>query len=207
VLPPPPTTVASRRRDADRSSAAGRPSHAEPTVGAGDGISQAEQSIVGRAGAQQHNRPAATAAAPQPPAVRRRSAIAPRRSRSSRRRQRRHRRRRRPRHPVPPAPPRRCQSVVADPVFVKKLDELAQELEAPTKKTVVSVGSVAGMSTTLLSVGYVIWCLRGGSLVATLLTTLPLWKWLDPLPVLDHTTKKASAVRDKPMRMKSDFGR
>jgi len=59
-------------------------------------------------------------------------------------------------------------------------------LVAPTKKTVVSVGSVAGMSTTLLSVGYVIWCLRGGSLVATLLTTLPLWKWLDPLPVLDH---------------------
>ena len=52
------------------------------------------------------------------------------------------------------------------------------------------------MSTTLLSVGYVIWCLRGGSLVATLLTTLPLWRWLDPLPVLDHADRARNG-RDK----------
>jgi hypothetical protein len=25
--------------------------------------------------------------------------------------------------------------------------------------------------------------------VATLLTTLPLWRWLDPLPVLEHADK------------------
>jgi hypothetical protein len=87
---------------------------------------------------------------------------------------------------APPVPAPTLQSVVQTPVFVKKLDELAQELDAPTKKTIVNVGTVAGMSSTLLSVGYVIWCLRGGSLVATLLTTLPLWRWLDPLPVLDH---------------------
>ena len=58
-------------------------------------------------------------------------------------------------------------------------DQLAKEMEAPTKRGVINVGSVAGMTSTLLSVGYVIWCLRGGSLVATLLTTLPLWRWLD----------------------------
>ena len=87
---------------------------------------------------------------------------------------------------MPPPPPAPIQSLAQTPVFVQKLDELARELEAPTKKSIVSVGSVAGMSSTLLSVGYVIWCLRGGSLVATLLTTLPLWRWLDPLPVLDH---------------------
>ena len=50
--------------------------------------------------------------------------------------------------------------------------------------------TVAGMTTTLLSVGYVIWCLRGGALVATLLTTLPLWRWLDPLPVLDERERE-----------------
>jgi hypothetical protein len=75
-------------------------------------------------------------------------------------------------------------------VLLKQLDEVATEMEAETKKTKVTVGGVAGMSTTLLSVGYVIWCLRGGSLVATLLTTLPLWRWLDPLPVLDHADKE-----------------
>jgi hypothetical protein len=76
------------------------------------------------------------------------------------------------------------------PKLFQQLDQLAQELEVNTKKPKVSVGSVAGMTTTLLSVGYVIWCVRGGSLVATLLTTLPLWRWLDPLPVLDHADRE-----------------
>ena len=51
-------------------------------------------------------------------------------------------------------------------------------------------------TTTLLSVGYVIWCLRGGSMVATLLTTLPLWRWLDPLPVLDAAGGTVSEEED-----------
>ena len=55
--------------------------------------------------------------------------------------------------------------------------------------------ALLALSTTLLSVGYVIWCLRGGSLVATLLTTLPLWRWLDPLPVLDSSDREKSRNR------------
>jgi hypothetical protein len=47
-----------------------------------------------------------------------------------------------------------------------------------------------------MSVGYVIWCIRGGSLVATLLTTLPLWRWLDPLPVLDFHDRQAHKPKD-----------
>ena len=76
--------------------------------------------------------------------------------------------------------------------LLRQLDEVAHEIEAETKKGKVTVGGVAGLSTTLLSVGYVIWCIRGGSLVATLLTTLPLWRWLDPLPVLDHADRERS---------------
>ncbi|HYO10705.1 MAG TPA: hypothetical protein VER17_17200 [Tepidisphaeraceae bacterium] len=72
----------------------------------------------------------------------------------------------------------------------EQLDALSKELDAGTRRGTVTVGSVAGLSTTLLSVGYVIWCLRGGSLVAVLLTTLPLWRWLDPLPVLDRSEKE-----------------
>ena len=59
-------------------------------------------------------------------------------------------------------------------------DSLGAALHVPSTHVVdgAQQAFVAGMSTTLLSVGYVIWCLRGGSLVATLLTTLPLWRWL-----------------------------
>jgi hypothetical protein len=73
--------------------------------------------------------------------------------------------------------------------LMQQLDEVNAQIDEQTRKTTITASGVAGMSTTLLSVGYVIWCLRGGSLVATLLTTLPLWRWLDPLPVLEHADK------------------
>ncbi len=46
-----------------------------------------------------------------------------------------------------------------------------------------AVGTVAGLSTAL-SVGYVLWTIRGGYLVASLLSSTPLWAMVDPLPVL-----------------------
>jgi hypothetical protein len=35
-----------------------------------------------------------------------------------------------------------------------------------------------------LSVGYVVWLLRGGALLSTFLSSLPAWRFIDPLPVL-----------------------
>lgn len=37
-----------------------------------------------------------------------------------------------------------------------------------------------------LSVGYAIWLVRGGVLLSSLLSSLPAWRWVDPLPVLAH---------------------
>jgi hypothetical protein len=96
-----------------------------------------------------------------------------------------------PPEPIKPAPTVVPPVVVKQPIYHTEklwhqLDELAQQIDTTNSRPKISVGSVAGMTTTLLSVGYVIWCLRGGSLVAMLLTTLPLWRWLDPLPVLDR---------------------
>jgi len=39
-------------------------------------------------------------------------------------------------------------------------------------------------------VGYVIWILRSSSLLAGALAGLPMWRYLDPLPVLDHWRKR-----------------
>ncbi len=55
----------------------------------------------------------------------------------------------------------------------------------------ISVGATTVVTTTL-SVGYVIWLLRGGSLVASLLASLPAWSSFDPLPILD-----SHAISDK----------
>ncbi|MEA2708401.1 MAG: hypothetical protein QOF78_1002 [Phycisphaerales bacterium] len=110
----------------------------------------------------------------------------------------------------PPIPPVPAQIAAPPPVAVvataaplqtnqlwQQLDVLSKELEENNAKPKINVGSVAGMTTTLLSVGYVIWCLRGGAFVATLLTTLPLWKWLDPLPVLDEREREEKKDKQK----------
>ena len=47
----------------------------------------------------------------------------------------------------------------------------------------VVVGSTAVVSTSL-SVGYVIWIFRGGSLLTAFMSALPTWSSFDPLPIL-----------------------
>ena len=60
-----------------------------------------------------------------------------------------------------------------------------QELaESYFDSSALAVGSTAIVSTSL-SVGYVVWLIRGGSLFASLVTSIPAWQAFDPLPVLD----------------------
>jgi len=46
------------------------------------------------------------------------------------------------------------------------------------------VGQFAGGAGLFLSIGFVNWVFRGGSLAAAMLSTMPMWRGLDPLPVL-----------------------
>ena len=55
------------------------------------------------------------------------------------------------------------------------------------------------MLSTGLSVGYVLWLGRGGVLLASLLSALPAWSTLDPLPVLAQVRR-----RDEQWRRRSD---
>ena len=41
------------------------------------------------------------------------------------------------------------------------------------------------VSTITATAGYLLWSLRGGFLMATLVSSLPAWSHLDPLPVLE----------------------
>lgn len=51
------------------------------------------------------------------------------------------------------------------------------------------VGSAAVVSTSL-SVGYVVWILRGGSILTTFMSALPAWQSFDPLPILQSVDRK-----------------
>jgi hypothetical protein len=64
-----------------------------------------------------------------------------------------------------------------------ELDRARDELEERAKIEQWVTGSVAFGSFTV-TVGYALWLLRGGALLASLLSSLPAWRLIDPLPVL-----------------------
>ena len=67
--------------------------------------------------------------------------------------------------------------------LAEQLDRLRQEVAGAQQAGMVSLASTALVSTGL-SVGYVIWLVRGGVLMTSLMSVVPAWAGMDPLPVL-----------------------
>ncbi len=89
---------------------------------------------------------------------------------------------------------------LAQTSFWESLDSLKQDLgnateDQQTFETVV-VGTTAAM-TGSLTVGYVLWLIRGGSLVATMISVMPTWTAFDPLPVLDRFQEVSKEDEDQ----------
>lgn len=74
-------------------------------------------------------------------------------------------------------------AAIAAPEFREQLDRLREAQAQEANITARVAGSVM-VVTSGLSVGYVLWLLRGGVLLASLLTSLPAWRVIDPIAVL-----------------------
>jgi hypothetical protein len=75
------------------------------------------------------------------------------------------------------------QRTLGNNQWVGELDRMRENVDTPIQAEspmVVSTVAVTGG----LSVGYVLWLLRGGLLMSSLLSSLPAWSVVDPLPVL-----------------------
>ena len=68
-------------------------------------------------------------------------------------------------------------------LFWNELDALQDDVQPGLTFDTTVVGTTAAV-TTALSVGYVMWTLKGGYLMASALSSAPLWRMVDPLPVL-----------------------
>ncbi len=55
-----------------------------------------------------------------------------------------------------------------------------------------------------LTAGFISWMLRGGALTAALLSTMPMWKGFDPLPLLAARRSKDEKKDDKQRRRNKD---
>jgi len=69
------------------------------------------------------------------------------------------------------------------------LDQLDEEMKSDVQFRDIVIGSAA-MGSVGLTVGFVMWMLRGGVLLSTLLAQLPAWRMVDPLVVLEHADRK-----------------
>ena len=69
--------------------------------------------------------------------------------------------------------------------YIKELDRVREDVQHDVnlEQTVVASSMAA---TTGLSVGYVVWLVRGGVLLSSLMSSLPAWRMIDPLPVLGN---------------------
>ena len=100
--------------------------------------------------------------------------------------------------PEPPEP----KPSVSD-LLLTKLDEMAVSLERAMnvsqehRELVARITAVTG---TTLSVGFVAWALRSGTILASLLATMPAWQHFDPLPVVKLSREERKRRRDEVTR-------
>jgi VCBS repeat-containing protein len=94
-------------------------------------------------------------------------------------------------------------SILDNDAFVASLEALDKEFEEAFDKqesrSQLKAEALVGV-TLSLSAGFVSWVLRAGSLFASLMSVLPLWRQFDPLPILGAT----AVVRRKAHEAKGD---
>jgi hypothetical protein len=69
-------------------------------------------------------------------------------------------------------------------LFWEKLDDFKQGLNADDQNLKLAVGTVA-LGSLALTATYVFWTVKGGYLLAGVLSQLPAWQFMDPLPIYD----------------------
>lgn len=87
------------------------------------------------------------------------------------------------------AQPEKSAQAMASRPLLDALDQVRESVvEEATIEARVAAASVA--VTGSLSAGYVMWLVRGGVLATSLMSSLPAWRVLDPLPVLSHRARR-----------------
>ena len=74
------------------------------------------------------------------------------------------------------------------------LDGFQTELTGSRHVATFTAGSVAVASLTMTA-GYVFWTLKGGYLLASMMSSLPAWRFMDPLPILDGALASGRQTR------------
>ena len=80
-------------------------------------------------------------------------------------------------------------SALRERLLGQELDQLRDAVQT-SQHAVKDLQSASAMLASSLSVGYVLWLARGGVLMASLMSALPAWTLVDPLPVLGRVRRR-----------------
>jgi hypothetical protein len=84
--------------------------------------------------------------------------------------------------------------------LVRNLEQVQQQLLGQAAHREAVITSTLALSSGL-SIGYVVWLVRGGVLVSSMLSALPAWQMIDPMPVLaaakGQRTRSAASQGDQ----------
>jgi len=73
--------------------------------------------------------------------------------------------------------------MLRDDLLLRKLEEMKRQMQVQGDERRTAVASTIAL-TSGLSIGYVVWLVRGGILVGSMMSALPAWQMIDPLPIL-----------------------
>ena len=86
-------------------------------------------------------------------------------------------------------------AIIENHAMWNELNSFRDQLESQQNSSAFVEDIVVGTTTAVtggLTVGYVIWLIRGGSLLATMVSVMPTWMSFDPLPVMDRFEEERS---------------
>ena len=88
------------------------------------------------------------------------------------------------------APAKPTTALNASSPLWHQLDVMQQQMAAERKLHIIA-GS-ASLVSVGISVMYFLWAVRAGSVLSSLLSSMPAWKLVDPLPILDQFASRKS---------------
>lgn len=87
-------------------------------------------------------------------------------------------------------------SLLENSSFQQGLDTVRQSIIDQSTTEQIVIGSSVTV-TTGVSIGYVLWLIRGSVLLSTVLSSLPAWRLIDPLPVLGGMLDSSNSEEDE----------
>jgi hypothetical protein len=98
------------------------------------------------------------------------------------------------------------EASLTDASWRDAVDQMRERFDKPLRVEQMLIASSVTVGGGL-SVGYIVWLLRGGLLVSSLLSSLPAWQSIDPLPVLGKREEDEGDGQDDSDPLERLFGR